>query len=326
MSQVTAADRLARLLAVIPWVAARGDEGATFDEISARFGYPPEELEADLLNVVQFVGVPPFSPDNMIEAFIDDDRVRIGMADWFSRPMRLTPQDVVALVTAGKTVLRFDPAFQGEEADGGEVPALARGLAKLMAVSGSSDSALDVTIGDVPQVRAAVEQAVAERRALEIDYYSYGRDARTTRVVEPYRLRSDRGQWYLFARCRLAEADRVFRLDRILGARVLDEQLGPVEAPGDDEPFRPHSESPRVVLEVGPGAGWVQEQYPNEGVEDAGGGRKRITLPVTGRAWLERLLVRLGPEGRVVEGPEELREGVAAEAARRILARYGARS
>src|SRR5690606_40391587 len=70
-----------------------------------------------------------FSPDNMIEAFIDDDRVRIGMADWFSRPMRLTPQDVVALVTAGKTVLRFDPAFQGEEADGGEVPALEIGRA-----------------------------------------------------------------------------------------------------------------------------------------------------------------------------------------------------
>jgi proteasome accessory factor C len=53
------------------------------------------------------------------------------------------------------------------------------------------------------------------RQALEMDYYTAGRDVLTHRVVEPYRL-EQRGQVrYLVGFCRRAQAERVFRLDRI---------------------------------------------------------------------------------------------------------------
>ena len=39
--------------------------------------------------------------------------------------------------------------------------------------------------------------AVADRHQVEIDYYSYGRDERTVRVVDPFRVFSDQGQWYV---------------------------------------------------------------------------------------------------------------------------------
>jgi predicted DNA-binding transcriptional regulator YafY len=45
-----------------------------------------------------------------------------------------------------------------------------------------------------------------------------------------------------------------------------------------------------------------------------------VRLPVTGRRWLERLLLRLGGDGEVVE-PVEWRD-VGREAAARLLARY----
>ncbi len=51
------------------------------------------------------------------------------------------------------------------------------------------------------------------------------------------------------------------------------------------------------------------------------GDRVEVELFVGGEAWLERLLLRLGPDARVV-GPPEYRS-LAAEAAARILRLYG---
>jgi hypothetical protein len=44
-----------------------------------------------------------------------------------------------------------------------------------------------------------------------------------------------------------------------------------------------------------------------------------VTLAVSEQAWLERLLLRLGPDASVVDGTAD----VAPAAARRVLARYG---
>jgi hypothetical protein len=45
-----------------------------------------------------------------------------------------------------------------------------------------------------------------------------------------------------------------------------------------------------------------------------------VRLRVSARPWLERLLLRLGPDARVAEGDP----GVAPQAAARVLARYRA--
>ena len=65
----------------------------------------------------------------------------------------------------------------------------------------------------------------------------------------------------------------------------------------------------------------MPESYPVESVEDAPGGRLKVVLVANERAWLERLLLRLGPSAEVLE-PAEVR-AEAAEAARRLLVRYG---
>jgi len=60
-----------------------------------------------------------------------------------------------------------------------------------------------------------------------------------------------------------------------------------------------------------------------EAVTNAGDGRLRVTLAISARPWLERLLLRLGPRARVVEetGDADLAD-CAHEAARRVLTRY----
>jgi predicted DNA-binding transcriptional regulator YafY len=84
--------------------------------------------------------------------------------------------------------------------------------------------------------------------------------------------------------------------------------------------YHPRAEDPRVTLELAPEAAWVVESYPSEEAEERPDGSWRVVLAVSERAWLERLLLQLGPAARVV-APPELR-AVGAEAAGRLLTRY----
>jgi predicted DNA-binding transcriptional regulator YafY len=69
---------------------------------------------------------------------------------------------------------------------------------------------------------AVVEHAIVQRRVLELDYVDRNGDA-TARPVEPVAVLGIHPNWYLWAWCRLREAPRAFRLDRIRGAVMLDE-------------------------------------------------------------------------------------------------------
>ena len=80
----------------------------------------------------------------------------------------------------------------------------------------------------------------------------------------------------------------------------------------------------QVALDLAPDARWVVDQYPHDDVEELDDGRVRVTLAVTALAWLERLLVRLGPAVSVVEAPPGLGDDTRSAAARRILGRYTA--
>ncbi|CAN5122132.1 WYL domain-containing protein [soil metagenome] len=317
MARPSAPERLRRLLALVPWVVAQ--DGPALDEVCSRFGLSQAELVADL-DLVFLCGVYPFTPDSLIDVTVADGRVWIRYADYLERPLRLTPEEGLALVAAGTaalTVLGSDP----------EGP-LARGLAKLAAVLGIDPAVdLDVELGAAPEgVLESLRDAVAAGRQVEIDYYTYGRDQRSRRLVDPHDVFAAEGQWYLRAWCHLAEADRRFRLDRIGSLAVLDRtfQTTPaaVGAARSRAVFEPDPDDPRVVLDLEARARWVVERYPLEHFEELGGGRCRIALAVSERAWLERLLLRLGPAATVVEGAD----GVTATAAQRVLSLYRQRT
>lgn len=73
-----------------------------------------------------------------------------------------------------------------------------------------------------PQPHAAVERAIVEKRVLRIGYVDKD-DEVTERTVEPTAVLGVKLHWYLWGYCRLREAPRAFRLDRIRSARLLEE-------------------------------------------------------------------------------------------------------
>ena len=320
-AKLTARDRMTRLLAVIPWVVEQ--DGALLDDVATRFDYPRAQLVADLTEVVLFVGVHPFTPDSLIEVDITDDRVQIRYADWFSQPLRLTPEEGARLVTAGRSVLSLD-ATAADDASGPErASPLLRALTKLgTALGESADRAVDVRLGDAPEATLhTLRRAVAAGTQVELDYYTYGRDELTSRVVDPARVFSDHGNWYLHGYCHRAGDERVFRVDRIRDARALDTPVErTLETAGAS--FTPAGDDPRVRLHLPADAGWVVEQYPTEAVETQPDGSIDVVMAVTATPWLERLLLRLGPSARIVDANEAIPEDLVHAAAARVLARY----
>ena len=102
MPRVSADDRLRRLLALVPWVAAQ--DGPTVEEVCARFGCTEAEL-AEEIEMLFLCGLYPYTPDMLIEADIAEGRVWIRYAEYFSRPLRLTPAEGLTLLASGNTLL-----------------------------------------------------------------------------------------------------------------------------------------------------------------------------------------------------------------------------
>lgn len=295
-----------RILALVPWLAAH--PGAAKRDVAARFGITAEQLERDLL-LVLMIGVPPYSPNEYIDVDDDGDTVTIRLADWFRRPLRLTPAEGLALLAAGGALL----AVSGSDPAG----PLATALAKLARTLGLPDVAVDIPS---PKVLQEARSAAAAHERIEIQYWSAGRDETTTRRVDPWAVFFANGEWYLTGWCHAAGGDRLFRLDRIRSLRATGEHF---EAP-DAEPdtagvYSPGPDDPLVVLDLPASARWMIERYPAESVTEDGG-RLRVALRVSERAWLERLLLRAGPGAGVLD-PPDLSE-VASGAAARVLRRY----
>lgn len=303
--------RLRRVLAMVPWIVAQ--RGPTIAEVCARFGCTELELVKDLEGVLFFCGVHPFTPGDMVEVDVSEGRVWIRLADYFSRPLRLTPAEGLGLLGAARAV-----ASRDENSD----DALSRAVAKLSAAIGvDPDEVLNVELGDAdPSVLGVLEEAAAGHELIEIDHYSYGRDAWQKRTIEVHHVFNSSGAWYAWAWCRKVEDWRLFRIDRVRTASSLGEHFEPRDMPSPPQPWSGGHAGQEVVLELAPGAAWAIEEYPVESVRRGKQGWRKVTLRVGGRPWLERLLLRLGPDARMIKGDAD----TAATAATRILARYRA--
>ena len=314
----TAATRLSRLLALVPWLSAH--DGVTIDEAAAHFDVTPEQLQNDLWLLI-CTGRPGHMHGDLVDIqFWDEDgRITVVDAQTLDRPLRLSPDEAASLLVA----LRVLAQVPGPH----DRVALAGATSKLEAAAGEALAAADgvsVTVDTTrdPAVSAAVTRALADGRRLHLTYVG-SLDERTEREVDPMRVLTLDGRTYLEAWCRRAEAVRTFRLDRIERAEVLDVAA---EVPADAAPvdlgagaLRPEGDP--VTLELAPEVAWIAEEHPVDSVTDLGEGRLRVVMPVADERWLVRLLLRLGSSVTVLDRPDVV-ETVRAEA-RAALAAYG---
>jgi proteasome accessory factor C len=308
MSRPSAEARLQRLIVMVPWIIR--EDGPLVEDVCARFDVSEADVAADL-EMLFLCGLYPFTPDTLIEADIVGGRVWIRSADQFQAPPRFTANEAVALMAAGSAAA----ALPGNE-DNDVLHSALQKLAKALGIE--DDAVVDVDLA--PATRPILEKARAATEThhlLKFDYYSYGRDAWGSRVVQPLRLFNADGQWYLAAMDVGGSESRNFRIDRMTNVVMQGDTFTPPSQLPEAKTYQPRSDDAVVVLELDREASWVVDQYPTESVERHESGVIDVTLRISEQAWLERLLLRLAKHARVRQG-----EDVGAKAAARILARY----
>lgn len=311
----TAGERLRRVLAMVPWIVAR--PGVRLAEVAERFGVSESDIVADL-EVVWMVGLPPYTPDALVEVAMEDGKVWIHYADFFARPLRLTPAQGLAMLASSDALL----SMPGTDPTG----PLARALDKLArALDVDVDGALDIDLGAAGAEHLdALRASIDSRQWVDIEYYSYGRDEVSSRRIVPHRITANGGAWYVEAWCSRAEGERLFRLDRIAALVPTGEDSGrPLPSEQTDRLFTAEAGLDRIRLRLQPAAQWVVATYPCEDVVENGDGTISVTLAVSAERWLQRLLVRLGTDASVETSESfEGADSLAAAAASTILARY----
>jgi proteasome accessory factor C len=313
----TASDRLGRLLNLVPYLLAR--PGIEIVEVAADLGVSERQLRDDL-ELLWVCGLPGYGPGDLIDMAFDGDHVTITYDAGIDRPLRLTPDEAMALVLALR-MLAETPGADSRDA-------IERALAKIESAAGGVDDApvavrlnADATDDRLAVVRGAVDR----RRALRITYYAAARDETSERVVDPMRVVVVDGRAYLEAWCRQVESVRMFRVDRIDGIVELDEPAAPPQRARHSDVtegiFRSSPDQPVIRLRVGRWARWITEYYPCERVEEGHADDWLVTMRVTDMAWARRLVLGLGSDVSVVE-PRELAEAVRDDAIK-ALEGYG---
>ncbi len=309
MTSDRTAQRLTRILAVLPWIIEH--DGASTTDLVTRFGYTSTTDLVKDLHLVFMTGLPGYGPGDLIDVDIFEDEVFIDAADYFARPLRLTPGEALGLLAAGMTLIESNQA----------PPALRSAVGKLSAVIAPDDR--DTVHFDVPTPEAVgtLRSAIAEQHPVRIGYVGVASNVRTVRVIEGRSIFFNLGNWYLSGLCRLADAPRVFRVDRMDSIDVLDESYDLPDMPVQTMiQYQPTESDQRVSFTLDPSAAWVAEYYPVD-LDVREDGSLRVTMSVSDPLVAARLLIQLGTTVSDIVG--EAVNDALADLRKRILTRYG---
>jgi proteasome accessory factor C len=299
--------KVTRLLALVPYVLNRGT--ASIRETAETFEISEDQLRREL-EMLWLCGSSS-GPEDLIDLLFDGDTVSVTYDGGLSRPLKLTATEAMTLAVALRTLTDVPGATQSGAAE--------RALAKIETAAGKhlDTQGVDIRLPADDRWLTLANRAVSERRAVDLHYYSAGRDESTHRIVDPVQVFVSDGVHYLEAWCRRAEGMRIFRLDRFEDATLLDE---PATIPADVTPsdvtdgvYHPAPEHLLVELRLGTGWEWVSEYYPSERVDESGGTRI-ASLRVADPAWVSALVRRSGGQVSVL-APEWLARDVQRDAA-----------
>lgn len=177
-------------------------------------------------------------------------------------------------------------------------------------------------------VLEALERAVEQGRSIEMKYFALSRDETTERRVDPYGFLFRNNGWYLVGLCHLRKEIKIFKVDRIRRASLLEERF---EQPEDfsirdymGDAWQVMRGEPRdvEVLFSPQAAPFVKESiwHFSQRCSDREDGSAVLSFRVGGLAEICSWIMAFGGEAEVL-GPPELRRMVA-ERAQGIVERY----
>jgi proteasome accessory factor C len=314
--------RLVRLLNLVPYLQA--NPRITYDEAALDLGVSVKQLRADL-DQLWMCGLPGYGPGDLIDFEMSGTTIEVTFSAGMDHPLRLTSPEATGILVALRALL---------DVPGMVDPQAARSaIAKIESAAGTAQgeregaaAAVDEQAPIESQAAAAVRAAVRDGYALSIDYYSASHDELSSRTVDPIRVVLVGDKSYLEAWCRSAEGVRLFRFDRIVDARVLEERSAPPEpavaAGPDTSLFDADPSLPSATLLVDRAAGWMFDYYPLRVLRELPNGACEAAMTYASDEWMARFVLGFGSALQVLE-PQSLADRVR-ESAVAALAAYDA--
>jgi proteasome accessory factor C len=288
MPRPSSGDAARRLIALLGQLTP--ELSVSVADLAQTLGIDAEQL-ADDLSTLCLCGIAPYTPDQMVDVFVEDGMVEVlSPLPAVTAPVRLSPAEAEALASALAAA-----GFTAEDPLAAKVLAAASAGFDADALERTLRSALATHDSTTFETLAV---AVSEHEVVAIAYQSDGAAQPSARDVEPRRLFAERGAWYLSAWCRRAGGMRTFRVDRIRTAETTGEHFEP--AAGEDSAPLPSAFAPEglplATLRFTPGEAFVEREWPGGRIAEAGeDGATVAEVPYAGTDWIaRRVLARLG--------------------------------
>ena len=211
--------RLSRLTAILIQLQTR--RLLTAPELAGKFEVSVRTIYRDMKALEQ-AGVPVLTEEGKGYSLMEGYKIP---------PVMFTESEANALITAEQLVLKnkdtsFIREYQGAV---GKIKAVLQYSTKDKAglLSGRvvfrQNAAEDRTSNHL----STLQLALTNFKLVRLGYHSPETEETTTRTIEPFAMYSTQENWLLIAFCRLRNAFRSFRMDRIQTLQVLPEQFSP---------------------------------------------------------------------------------------------------
>jgi len=301
MSAQNAVGRFARLLALVPFLQSH--QGIPISQAAESMGVSEKELLADL-HLLWVCGLPGYTHSELIDLEFESGRITIENADTLAKPLSLTSDEVIAL-SMGLAMLAALPKndlsddlrsaqikIQAMALQAAELTQLTKQVMVIPASLEAEDTAHLL----------ALENAITNKKQIEIDYYVASRDEMTTRIIEAERIRLVDGVSYVDAWCQTADAARIFRLDRIFRTELL--ATAHSHESDTFSQFQEPGPQPEYQIALAPTGRWILEQYGAQLLANQTSSKASATIPVGDRNWLLRLALSAGGDLEIMSEAE----------------------
>ena len=295
-------ERTARLLDLVPYINTH--QGIALKDLAAVFEVSNAQMVNDL-TTLWMCGLPGYTPLELMDLDFESGYVNISNAPTLAKPRSVTFDEGVALIL-GLDLLRASiPTDRIDLLE--KIDSLSARLSSIINLNSTFSVIAPINQG----VSAAIDEALASRSSLEIEYHSMYRDEITQRTIFPIEIIEVEGQQYLSSYCYSASDFRQFKLDRIQKAVVTQESKTIPEDATDTQRINSRLKALKPTREIA-------ERFSRQDLK-AG---SEFDFQTYSQQWLERSILSSG-DGVALLTPPEIRASIA-QMAQSMLDRYKA--
>jgi len=295
-------ERTARLLDLVPYINTH--QGIALKDLAAVFEVSNAQMVNDL-TTLWMCGLPGYTPLELMDLDFESGYVNISNAPTLAKPRSVTFDEGVALILGLDLLRATIPTDRSDLLE--KIDSLSARLSSIINLNSTFSVIAPINQG----VSAAIDEALASRSSLEIEYHSMYRDEITQRTIFPIEVIEVEGQQYLSSYCYSATDFRQFKLDRIQKAVVTQELKTIPEDATDTQRINSRLKVLKPTREIA-------ERFSRQDLK-AG---SEFDFQTYSQQWLERSILSSG-DGVALLTPPEIRASIA-QMAQSMLDRYKA--